>query len=260
MDFVPLCEPWPVTWCCDLDLASPAVTGMAVQAASEYVWAQSGRQHGSCSVLLRPCRSDCQDSYSGYWWNGTWPTTSPWPAWPWRVDLACGRCIGDCSCSAVSTLRLPVYAQSIAQVLIDGAEIPASGYAFYDNDKLVRTGGEAWPSCQDWSVPVSGVGAWSVTPVFGEPVPELGRLAVGELACLIVKHCTDPSCRLPAGLQSQTRAGSTYVYFDPVRLKEIGSTGLRMVDRFLDMVNPSRLDVGARIWDPDDMTRHRRPT
>ncbi len=264
VDFVPLCESWPVQWCCELDLSAAPVTGMAVRAASEYVWAVSGRQHGSCEVLVRPCRRECGPASDSWWWRGVaggWPT---WPAFGAGSSLwwsaVCGGCRGHCACNSADELRLDVAAQSVTSILIDGTELPASGYAFYNGDTLVRTDGERWPLCQDWSVPVSGVGAWSVTARFGLPVPELGRLAVGEVACQVAKHCGgDPSCQLPPGLQSQTRAGSTYVYFDPGRLREARLTGFTWVDRFVDAVNPARHQMGARIWNPDDFGGSRRP-
>jgi hypothetical protein len=176
------------------------------------------------------------------------------------LSAVCGTCVGSCGCNSASEIRLDVAAQEITQVLIDGVELPASGYAFYNGDVLTRTDGGLWPLCQDWSVPVSGMGAWSVTARFGRPVPALGRLAVGDVACLIARHCGgDASCELPPGLKSQTRAGSTYVYFTPAELRDAGSTGLTLVDRFLDVENPGRIQNGARIWNPDEFGGSRRP-
>lgn len=235
---------------------------MAVRAASHYVWAVSGRQHGTCPVLLRPCRAECapapMGTWQGQWWDGVaYPsTTYPW----WRLDVACGRCRSDCACTATSVVQLEVPAQGITQVLIDGTELPVSGYAFYDGRTLVRADGGEWPLCQDWSVPVSGVGAWSIEAVYGEPVPDLGQLAVGEVAELIIKHCSGaPDCRLPPGLQSQTRAGTTQVFLTPAELADKGTTGFAWVDRFVEAVNPGRLTTGAKIWNPDDYVKSRRP-
>jgi hypothetical protein len=239
---------------------------MAVQAASEFVWAVSGRQFGACEVLTRPCRRSCgPGSGSGSWWWSGVAGSGGWPVWPagfagaWWLGAGCGRCHGHCGCNAADTIRLDVPAQAVSQVLIDGEVLPASGYAFYNGDTLVRTDGQLWPLCQDWSVSVSGVGAWSVTAVFGRPVPALGSLAVGEVACQIVRYCTDSSCRLPPGLQSQTRAGSTYVYLDPGRLREAGATGFTWVDRLIEAENPGRASASARIWNPNDFPA-RRPT
>jgi hypothetical protein len=235
---------------------------MAVQAASEFVWAQSGRQFGACEVLVRPCRRECGPDF-GDWWSGV---AGGWPSWPrgfggsWWLGAVCGTCRGPCGCNSASELRLDLPAQEITQILIDGVELPASGYAFYNGDTLVRTDGGMWPLCQDWAVPVSGVGAWSITARYGQHIPTLGHLAIGEVACLIAKHCAgDASCVLPPGLKSQTRAGTTYAYFTPGELRESGSTGLAHVDRFLDAVNPGRLNLGARIWNPDDYGGSRRP-
>lgn len=238
------------------------MTGAPLQAASEHLWVASGRQYGDCEVLVRPCRASCapEGSVSGWWWREeSWPYVSSgqWPAW---LDMACGRCSGSCSCSSVSWLVLPELVQSIVSVLVDGEELPVSGYALYDGYRLARVGAE-WPLCQDWSVPVSGVGAWSVTAVFGRPVPMLGRLAVAELASQYDKACTGaPGCRLPSRLLEEiTRAGVTKRFIDSAKLREADLTGLPLVDQFLNVVNPDRMRIGPKIVNPDDYAPARRP-
>lgn len=258
MEPVPLCEPWPATWCCDTSTLSPTVTGAALQAASEALWALSGHRFGACEVTVRPCRRSCAGrSWSGWWLDvETWPQTAAWPGW---LDVACGRCHGGCACRAVSEIELPGFVQQVTEVTVDGEVIPPSGYALYDGRTLTRIGGE-WPLCQDWTVPVSGVGAWTVTAVYGRPVPVLGQLAVGELACEIAKACTPgQECRLAANVQSVTRGGVTQVFVDPTELLKAGLTGLRLVDQFINATNPHRLRAGPAIWNPDDYGTPRRP-
>lgn len=230
-------------------------------AASEALWAHSGHRYGSCEALIRPCRRECgpQESAWGWWWDmNTWPRTSPgWPGW---LDIACGRCGSSCSCSSASEVILPAPVQSIVEVVIDGEVLPPSGYALYDGLRLVRTEGE-WPLCQDWTVPVSGVGAWHITPVFGQPVPVLGQRAVAELAHEIDKACRGAGdCRLlDPRLESITRAGVTKRYVAADKIREADLIGLPLCDRFLAAVNPYGLRVGPRIWNPDDYGSPRRP-
>jgi hypothetical protein len=259
VDYVPLCEAWPAEWCEGQQTVS--VTGAPLMAASEALWMHSGRRYGSCEATIRPCRAGCSpaESQSRWWWDvNTWPAASPY-GW-WWLDAICGRCGGGCGCSDADELWLPVDAQSIQSVVIDGETLPASGYAFYDGRRLVRTDGERWPLCQDWAVPLSGLGAWSITPVFGRPVPVLGQMAVAELASEMDRACQgDGKCRLTGNVESITRGGVVQRFIDPAKLREQDLMGLPLANRFLSAVNPAGIRTGPRIWNPDDMTTARQP-
>jgi hypothetical protein len=256
MEYVPLCDPWPVG-CVDWTGVNPAATGQAVAASSEWLWALSGRQFGSCPVLLRPCRDDCPIGSGGWWWDGwSWPADRYTPGW---LGFACGSCAGPCSCSSMSSIRFRHPVQAVTTVLIDGVELPASGYALYDGNRLVRVDG-TWPACQDWQVPVSGAGAWSVTVVYGFPVPQLGELAMGEAAREFGLACTTgATCRLPSRVSSVVRQGVTQNFATLKELIDAGATGLPIVDQFIDAVNPGRIRQRVGIWNPDDFDTPRRP-
>lgn len=267
MDYVPLCEPWPLppSGCPDLT-SSPAVTGYAVAAASEVLWAMSGRQFGSCEVLLRPCRKACAPAWvTDTWWAGSWDRWPPYlgPGSTLWLDAVCGTCQRGCGCNDADTLVLPSPAQSVAQVLVDGVElVDGTNWTLYNGTLLVRIDGEKWPMCQDWTVPVSGVGAWSVTPVFGFPVPMMGQLAVGELAAEIAAGCDAGDCKLPAFTTSVSRQGVTQTFPTWAEIMQAGITGvgLPLVDLFLRTENPEGLQMGPRIINPDDIAqRWRRP-
>lgn len=240
------------------------MTGSALLAASQDLWQLSGRQFGSCAVLLRPCRQVCAPSWATQWWPGWyagwWPQPVDFSA-GWWFDAACGRCRGGCGCNDADTFLLPEPAQAVTQVLIDGVELPeGSGWTLYDGRLLVRTDGGSWPLCQDWTVPVSGIGAWSVTAVYGQPVPEGGMWALAQLAQEYVKFCQDGTCKLPGYTTSVVRQGVTQNFPTIVDLVDKGLTGLSWVDRFVDTWNPDRLRGGAQIWNPDDFADEpRRP-
>jgi hypothetical protein len=262
VDYAPLCEAWPVQWCCDLSEASPTITGTAAMAASEYVWAISGRQFGACEVLTRPCRRACFESHFGtsapWWWDGiSWPT-GVWGWWGFGVGCGCASAV--CSCTSTPFVTLPGPVSAVTEVTIDGEVLPSgTGWVLYDGFRLARVDGGEWPTCQDWGVPVSGVGAWSVKARYGPEPPMLGQLAVGQVACEIVAACSGGDCKLPAGLQSITRNGITKVFFDPAKLAEAGVTGFPLVDRFLQAVNPSGIAMPPAIWDPEAFSTPRRP-
>jgi hypothetical protein len=255
--FLSLCEPWPLppSGCPDLT-GSPEVTGAAVMAASEILWDLSGHQYGACEVLFRPCRQSCSaGSPWAQWWDGaSWPHGTPYPGSTLWWNAVCGTCRDACACSSADTLTLPGPVRSITEVLVDGVVLDAGAYALYDGRRLVRTDGERWPLCQDWAVPVSGVGAWSIEAVFGWEVPVAGWFAVAELAKVYAEWCSSGVCRLPAYTTQVSRQGVTQSFPSATELAQLGLTGLGFVDRFLQAVNPAGLRAGttARIWNPDD--------
>lgn len=254
MDNVPLCDPWPVS-CVDWTGVSPAVTGMAVQAASEWLWALSGRQFGSCPVTVRPCRSDCAIG-GGWWWDGwSWPAAARGPAF---LSSLCGGCDAGCSCSSTSTVYLGASVSEVIEVRIDGAVIPPSGYALYDGYKLLRIGG-SWPLCQTYGAASGSPGVWEVDVRYGAPVPALGEMAMGEAARQFGLACgpSTAECRLPSNVVRITRSGVAQELAKAVDLDEAGLTGLALVDRFLDAVNPDRLRHRPLILNPDDFASPR---
>lgn len=249
-----LCEPWPLIWCGDISGINPEVTGHAAQAASEILWMATGQRFGNCPVTVRPCRQDCNQFpvdtrvwSAGVWQDSGWPyptlLNGEW------INLACGLCAGQCSCSASSEVVLPDPVWEITEVVVDGTSIPASGYAIYDGVRLVRVGSE-WPMCQDWEV-TEGVGAWHLTARFGAPVPTLGQQAVGILAFEIAKQCCGMDCNLPPHITSVTRQGVTMQKMNPKELLDAGLTGLYLPDMFISRYNPSGIMDRARAWSPD---------
>lgn len=231
-------------------------------AASELLWALSGRQYGSCEVTVRPCSRRCHSQpYGDFWWSGG-RFESGWPYGPTHggwMAAACGSCRGSCSCNSAAELRLPQPAQSVSEVSVDGVVLPSSAYILYDGRTLVRTDGGQWPFCQDWAA-ASGVGVFEVTAVFGRPVPALGTLAMGEVIPEMLKACAGTEgCRLPSSVvRSITRQGVSKEFVLARDMAEMRRLGLPVSDRFLDFANPESLTLGAKIWNPDDLISDRR--
>ncbi len=249
------CEVWPVLWPCPMSPEVMAVTGVALQAATDLLWVRSGRRFSLCTTTMRPCRSDCEDAmyqYDGWW---AWPTY-PQPRFYQGVwtNVVCGFCPdGGCSCTRVSKVRLPVPVSSITSVVIDGATLPASAYQLYDYRDLIRQDGHEWPRCNDLSVPDGSPGTWSITAVYGEDVPVLGRIAVGELAFEIARALAcDNGCQLPQPVQQLTRQGVSMSFLDPNTVFGEGRLGLRMSDLFLSTYNPDGLRAPSRVYSVDN--------
>lgn len=260
-DFGP-CADWPIQWVCTLDATSAAVTGVAVSAATEILWALSGRQFGLCEVTLRPCRRECDDGrfYDDYgppWTGGSYPQQPALIGGLW-YNLTCGSCPGSCSCATVSEVVLPSPVHEIVTVKVDGVVV-TGGYRLDNNRLLVRTDGTEWPRCNNLALDDTEPGTWSITATYGQVVPEAGKLAMGELACQLVKAIGGGDCRLPAGVQQLVRQGVTISYPDVGELFRKGRTGLYLVDAFLAAFNPGGLRQRSRVYRVDGPTTVRRP-
>lgn len=263
-DFGP-CAPWNPIWTCDVSAQSPTATGVAVSAATSIVWALSGRQFGTCTTTLRPCRRTCYDD--GWWtryglpWGAGYAGTgydygTSYGAGFW-FDLSCGSCSGGCSCSEVSEVVLPSPVNSIISVKMDGTPMATGAYRVDNNRFLVRTDGHRWPRCNNLSKNDTQPGTWSVTAAYGQDVPVAGQLAVGEMACEILKAMAGEDCTLPAGITALTRQGVSISFPNIGELFAKGRTGLYLVDAFVTTVNPFSLPTRSRVYSVD-RPMHRR--
>ena len=143
---------------------------------------------------------------------------------------------------------------------------PSRGqYFVQDGNRLIRTDGGTWPTCQNlenliqprrrW--PHEARGTFAIQYWRGLPVPPGGRRAVAMLACELWKACTgDRSCRLPQHVQSITREGVQYQLVDPTDYTKGGRTGLPDVDMWLAQVNPHGMRAQPAVYSPD-MPTHR---
>lgn len=248
----PPCADWPIHWTCDISAASPAVTALAVTSASEVLYALSGRRFGVCEVTSRPCRYDCYDPFPDNWtpWEGAGYPRPALIGGLW-FNLVCGSCSRTCTCGSLSEVLLPSPVNSVTEVLIDGVVLDPSAYRLDDRRRLVRIDGGQWPWCNDLSKNDTEPGTWSITAQYGEPIPESARLAMGELACEIIRAATGGDCRLPAGVQQLVRQGVTISYPDVGELFAKGRTGLYLVDMFIATYNPNHLKRRSRVYSVD---------
>jgi hypothetical protein len=141
---------------------------------------------------------------------------------------------------------------SIVQVKVDGVVLPVTSYRVDNFNLLVRLDGEDWPRCNDLNLDDSQIGTWSVTARYGDDVPEIGKLAAGQLAVEIAKRCVGASgCVLPSGtVQEVTRQGVKKVFFDSETAFKGGMTGMYWPDLFIKTYNPSGTGI-ATIFDID---------
>lgn len=246
------CGPWSPIWCEPLPITTAAVSGDAIQAATEILWAKSGRQFDACEITLRPCRRDCFEGVWGGTWN-EWGTGWPYPynyAGQW-FNLGCGGCPGSCSCTVLHTVELPMMVGAITEVRVDGVVLPETAYRVYDHRTIVRTDGEAWPLCNDLNLDDTEVGTWSITYVAGTAVPTSGRMALGELARELALACVGAACKLPSPVQQLVRQGVSLTFLDPNEMFADGKIGLYRSDLFISTFNPGGIPARAVAVDVD---------
>ena len=237
------------------------IVDSAVLAASQFVWAVTGRQFGTCEVTIRPCRS-CRDECclpeggftgSGFPWYPVHQSDGSW------INISCG-CQDQCSCVSLCEIELPYPVCSVEEVLIDGEIVDPETYRVDDFNKLVRLGSDCWPTCNDLTLPTTEEGTWSVTVVYGRPVPELALRAASEFACELIKSCVGRPCQLPRNVTAVTRQGITEVFADPNQFLQGGYTGLGLVDLAIRAYNPHKLMSKSKVYSPDVANKWRKPT
>lgn len=252
------CSGWdqPI-WSCTLPAGAAAVTGTAVQAASDVLYALTGRHLGTCQLTIRPCRDDC--------WGSGWPFAEWWQfgLYPRPVfysgvwyNITCNNCIGDtCSCSVISQARMPAPVANILQVKVDGVVLPSTAYRMDNYRLLTRIDGGVWPFCNNLALDDTKVGTWSVTLTTGEAVSPLGRMALGELATQFTKLLLcNTDCAVPVNVQQIVRQGVTQNMLDPNKVFADGQIGLYFCDLFIQTENPNKLMAPSVVYDLDAPT------
>ena len=250
------CEAWisgdDVAECCDGAISSTPseLFEQSAFAAQEALYVLSGRIFsGTCERTVRPCRTGCSCgvqilSRGHIIWSGE--------AWD---------CMGDlCGCGSLSQVKLADHpVRAISQVKIDGSVISSSEYRLDEGRYLTRLNGDQWPSCQRLDLADTQGGTFSVTYLYGQEPPEIGKMAAGQLACELYRACSgDAECVLPSGVSRITRQNVT-IEFNAFaawgRQEGIWRTGLSLVDLFLNTYNPrdirkrtNFITPGRRPW------------
>jgi hypothetical protein len=230
------CTPWPIRWTCDTPFedVEPELRDIAISGAQDILWNLSGRRYGICEVeeAYRPPCDQCLPPHADTFGPG--------------VELALGREKRDCC-------KIHLDSQPVRQILrveVNGEILDPSEYALDMN--VLRRVGRCWP-CGDGcdEPPVVVLYEW------GMDVPALGELAMGEVACEILKALQGKDCRLPNNAVSVTRQGVSVQLGDSAKLFEQMRLGLPVTDMFLMAVNPYRLPARSKVFTPDFARRAR---
>lgn len=261
--------PGPCSGWLPLDLSTCVVTGgggpcvggepitqdqidSASLAAAQLLWALTGRQFGTCSVTIRPCRKACNPCPDLPAFD---VNVGPGGVGPALIDglwynLPPCACQDSCSCSTVCAVPLPFPACEVTEVVVDGVSI-TGGYRIDNFNSLVREDGGCWPACQDLSLPATEEGTWAITLSYGREVPELVLRATAEIAGELLKSCVGAPCKLPQRLNSITRQGVTVSFIDPQEFLRNGRTGFYLADLAIQAYNPRGLQRRPAVWSPD---------
>lgn len=247
----------------DGEAVPQAIIDGAMQAASELMWAETGRRFGTCEVTIRPCKKNCGPcadfdffSFSDFYYGFTPPFLPFLDGGVW-VNLPACSCPDDCWCSRAQELPLPYPVCDVTEVEIDGEILAATGYRVDEFRTLVRTDGGAWPRCQS-SADLGEPGTFGVTLTYGRPVPQLVKLATAELACQFIKTCVNKPCDLPGGLVNLSRQGVSIAFIDPGEFWKHKKIGIAIVDLAIQTFNPHRLTRRPAVYSPDVGSRWRR--
>jgi len=235
---------------------SPEVQATALSLATLYLWANTGRQYGPCPITVRPNQATrggevvyqafavAPGSQSGlgvpggpFLFGGRWFNSS-----------CASACCGNRACAIV--LRGPVAA--VLDVNIDGETVPPSAYRVDITGGaylLVRTDGECWPTCQNFTADAGEEGSFTVDYLIGRELPVALQVATATLACEYAKDVSGGACQLPARMTRLSRQG-VEVEVEPPSPDE-GRTGIRVVDDVIASLNPSRRQYPPLVLSPD---------
>jgi len=229
------CEPWAIVWPCDTTSDDPVLVAAAHSSATSILWGLSGRQYGVCSTTEGyrvPCTNPCAQGFGDRFGPGV----------QYLMQTGTARI-----CCRIHLQAQPV--RAIQEVSVYGDLIDPSEYLL-DRNVLVRLG-QCWPCTLDCDPP-----SIVVTYAYGIDVPPLGELAVGELACEILRSLSGADCQLPSNATSVTRQGVTVDLGTIADLYDYGRIGLPISDAFLRAVNPGRLQSRSVVYSPDLARRY----
>jgi hypothetical protein len=234
---------------------SPEVRETALNLATLYLWANTGRQYGPCPIIVRPS----QALRGGEIVYQAFPVAPGLgglgvPGGPflfggrWFNSGCASACCGNSACAIV--LRGPV--ADVLSVEIGDEVVPASAYRVDITGGaylLVRTDGECWPTCQNFTADEGEEGSFTVDYLIGRALPDALKVAAATLACEYAKDLTGGACQLPAKMTRLSRQGVEVEVASPD--PDDGKTGIRVVDDVIAALNPTGRKSPPLVMSPD---------
>lgn len=250
--------PWELDLTCidqeRWDNFDPAVQTLATALASASLSALSAYRVGGCPITVRPGRQNgcCIPAYDAYGPRG--PMFSPGINVDGLWINSCG-CNQECGHGPSCSIRLPAPVGRLDEIRIDGAAVNLEDYRVDNGNLLVYqgTGDCPFPNNQNFQLPDTEVGTWSITYLNAFMPDLLARQAAAKLAFEFALACSEEDsgeCRLPSGVTTIVRTGVTMEL--AAGLFPEGFTGIPSIDAWITLVNPSNRKTQTRIYSPDD--------
>jgi hypothetical protein len=242
------------------DTVAPFTT-QALAAATELLWAASGRRFGTSTLTVRPTSRQHGGwfDYMSWPWITSFMADTAWSMWPgaWLLPLPfCGDGESIPRLHQIDLVQMPV--ASVNSVTVDGIVLDPSAYRVDAWQYLVRLDGGDWPWAQNLNLDTTHPGTWAVNFTFGQAPPLTGALACGELAREIALYTAgDKTCRLAARTTNTNRQGVAQTMTPIATLLASGVTGLFLCDAFLAQFNRKNLRSRGRIYRADAPQRSR---
>lgn len=245
--------PWPIDPGCLSDdwdtLYDEPTKARATALAGNTLRRLTGFRVGGCPVTVRPCSPT-----SAYRLGWMYPASTlgaggfiPYMGLDGLWYNACG-CTSSCGHTVSNTVKLTPPVNSVTSVKVDGAALVANTDYWVSGRDLIAISPRTWPLTQDLTKPDTASGTFSVTYLNSYPVDGEGAWAAGLLAMEYAKACTTGKCALPATVSQVVRQGVTYTL--PAGSFPNGETGIREVDAYIALWNPSHRRQGPRVWAP----------
>jgi len=158
---------------------------------------------------------------------------------------------------------IPLYGYPVHEVLqvkIDGVVIPSDEWELRGSKELLRirptsdfvpTERWGWPTSQIPDLPDTQQGTFSITYTYGQDPGQGGRMAATALAEFLALPLLGNPTQFPQRTTSITRQGVTTQIASSIDIIKTGSTGIPLVDLWLNSVNPKQLARSPRVWSPD---------
>ena len=249
------CEPWELNPACTrgLDPENEPLDAYVVSVATNLLWRRTAGVYGLCEVTVRPCGRRCGTA-SGFMY---WPVLTGSGQW---INVTCGCADQACGCCTVSDIPLDGPVDSIVEVLINGVVVDPDTYRVDNGYRLTRVSpSEAWPMCQNLSLPGTEEDTFQIRYLRGVPVPVDGQYALAALAAELKLACQDEDCRLPARVQEITRQGIQMSLVNDVDFLRSGLFGVPEADMWVTAVNPNNQSSQSAVWSPDMQPQLRYP-
>jgi hypothetical protein len=227
----------------------------ALALATSYLWAVTGRRFGVCPVTVRPSQAlrgaelAYQTFHAAPGLGGLGTPGGPFLFGGRWFNAGCSTaCCGNSACAVV--LRGPV--ASVYEVLIGDEVVPPSAYRVDVTGGawlLVRTDGECWPLCQNFTADEGEPGSFVVDYGQGSEVPLALQVAAAMLACEYSKALAGGPCKLPSKMTRLSRQG-VEIELEPPDPAD-GKTGIREVDQVVATYNPGGLQRPPQVLSLD---------